>query len=372
MIEIAEVRSRSELRRFVALPETLYRAHPCYVPKLFRDEIATLSRETNPAFEYCEARYWLACRDGAPVGRIAGIINRRDIATWKCRRARFGWVDFVDDPEVSAALLSTVESWARERGLEAVPGPLGFCDLDREGMLVEGFDELDMLVTNYNYPYYPAHLEHLGYTKDVDWVEFLVTPSAEIPAQVDRVAQCALKRYGLRIVTIARRRDILPHTDGIFSLINDAYKGLYGVVPLSAAQISYYTKMFFGFVNPEYLKVILDRDGHVAAFGIAMPSMSQALQRSRGRLFPLGFAHLLWALRFNDRLDLLLTAVRPDLQNRGINAILISEMWKAAVKHGIRHAETGPELESNDKIQAQWKHFQTRQHRRRRCFCKAL
>lgn len=372
MFEITEARSPSELREFVAFPETLYRSHPHYVPKLFRDELATLDRAKNPAFAYCDARYWLARRGGTPVGRIAGIINRRYIEIWKSRRARFGWVDFVDDPEVSAALFSTVESWARERGLEAVHGPLGFCDLDREGLLVDGFDELDMLVTNYNYPYYPAHLEHLGYTKDVDWVEFLVTPSDEMPAHVDRVARSVLERSDLRLVTIARRRDILPHAAGIFSLINDAYKDLYGVVPLSEAQIRYYVRRFFGFVNPEYLKVILDGNGHVAAFGIAMPSMSRALQRSRGRLYPSGFVRLLWALRFNDRLDLLLTAVRPDLQNKGINAILISEMWKAAARHGIRQVETGPELETNEKIQAQWKHFQTRQHRRRRCYCKAL
>lgn len=372
MVEITEVHSRSELRQFVAFPETLYGDHPCYVPKLFNDEMATLNREKNPAFEYCEARYWLARRDGTPVGRIAGIINHRYIETWKSKRARFGWVDFVDDPEVSAALFATVESWARERDLGFVHGPLGFCDLDREGMLVDGFDELDMLVTNYNYPYYPPHLERLGYTKDVDWVEYLLTTPSEMPGNVDRIARIVLGRCKLRLVEMNHRRDLLPYVGDIFSLINDTYKDLYGVVLLSDAQIKYYTKAFFGFVNHEYIKVILDHDGRVAAFGIAMPSLSRALQRCRGRLFPLGFIHVLRALHSNDRLDLLLTAVRSDLQNKGVNAVLINEVWKAAVKNGIRYAETGPELETNTKIQSQWKHFEKRQHRRRRCFFKAL
>lgn len=203
-------------------------------------------------------------------------------------------------------------------------------------------------------------------------LQFLVTPSAEMPAHVDRVARSAHKQSDLRLVKIARRRDILPHADSIFSLISDAFKDLYGVAPLSEDLIRYYTRMFFGFVKPEYFQVVLDRDGHAAAFGIAMPSVSRALQRSRGRLFPFGFVRLLWPLRFNDRLDLLATAVRPDLQNKRINAILIGEGWKAAVRHGIRYAEAGPELESNEKIQSRWKHFETRQHRRRRCICRAL
>ncbi len=372
MVEITEVCSRSQLRQFVAFPEQLYRAHPYYVPKLVDDELATLSREKNPAFDYCEARYWLARRDGAPAGRIAGIISQRYIETWKNKRARFGWVDFVDDPEVSKALFSAVESWARERGLEGVHGPLGFCDMDREGMLVEGFDELDMLITNYNYPYYPAHMERLGYTKDVDWVEYLVTPPSEMPANVERIARVVLERCKLRLAETKHRRDLLPYVDGIFSLINDSYKELYSVVLLSEAQIQYYTRQFFSFVNHEYVKVILDHDGSVAAFGIAMPSLSRALQRCRGRLFPFGFVHVLRALRSNDRLDLLLTAVRADLRNKGVNAVLINEMWKTAVQHGIRYAETGPELETNEGIQSQWKHFETRQHRRRRCFYKAL
>jgi GNAT superfamily N-acetyltransferase len=372
MVDVREVNTRSELKQFVKLSERLYRGHPQYVPKLIDDEMNTLRRDKNPAFEYCEARYWMAYKDGEAVGRIAGIISRRYIETWGKRRARFGWIDFIDDPDVSAALLGAVEGWAKEKGLEGVHGPLGFCDMDREGMLIEGFDELDMLITIYNHPYYPQHLERLGYAKDVDWVEFLVETPNIIPVTVDRVARIVLERSKLTLVKTTSKRDLLPYIDGIFELINDTYKELYSVVLLSEAQIKNYTKAFFGFLDHQYVKIVLDQQGKVVAFGAAMPSLSRALQACRGRLFPFGFIGILRALKKNDRLDLLLTAVRQDLQNKGVNAVIINEVWKSAVKNGITCAETGPELESNEKVQSQWKHFPHRQHRRRRCFYKAI
>ena len=372
MVEIREVQSRAELKQFIAFPERLYAGHRYYVPKLFDDEMNTLRQDRNPAFEYCNARYWMAYKDGQPVGRIAGIINHLYIETWKQRRARFGWIDFIDDPDVSAALIGTVEAWAKENSLDGVHGPLGFCDLDREGMLVEGYDELDMMVTIYNYPYYPAHMERLGYAKDADWVEFLVNTPATMPDNVDRIARVVLERSKLTLLPTRRRRDLVPHIPGIFALINEAYKDLYSVVLLSDRQIDYYTKAFLGFVDHQYVKIVLDAQGQVAAFGVAIPSLSRALQRSRGRLFPFGFIYILRALKKNDRLDLLLTAVRNDLVNKGINAVIINEIWKSAVKNGITCSETGPELETNEKVQSQWKHFDARQHRRRRCFFKAL
>jgi GNAT superfamily N-acetyltransferase len=372
MVEIVEVKSRSDLKRFVAFPERLYRGHPCYVPKLFGDEMNTLRSDRNPAFEYCEARYWMAFRGGEPAGRIAGIISRRYNETWQKKRARFGWLDFVDDPAVSAALLGAVEDWARSRGLEEVHGPLGFCDLDREGLLIEGFDELDMLITNYNFPYYAAHLDRLGYAKDVDWVEYLVTSPEVLPERLDRIARVALQRSGLHMLETRRKRDLVPYIDEIFAVINDTYKSLYAVVLLSEAQIRYYTKSFFGFLDHAYVKVVLDRNNRVAAFGVSMLSLSRALQKCRGRLFPFGFIHILRALRSGDRLDLLLTAVRPEYQLKGIGAVLINETWKTAVKRGIKYGETGPELESNTKIQAQWEALERRQHRRRRCYLKAV
>lgn len=372
MVTLHEVRSRADLKRFVAFPGRLYRGHPFYVPKLVGEELNTLRRDRNPAFEYCEARYWMATKDGAPAGRIAGIISHRCNETWGRKRARFGWIDFVDDGEVSAALLAAVEDWARSRGLDEVHGPLGFCDMDRQGMLIEGFGELDMLITTYNHPYYPSHLERLGYGKDVDWVEYLVTVPEVMPEALERIARVSLERAKLQLLRTRRREDLQPYVGQVFALINEAYRNLYSVVALSDAQVRYYTRAFFGFLDHEYVKIILDREGRVAAFGVSMPSLSRALQRNRGKLFPFGFVPVLRALRRNDRLDLLLTAVRPDCQNKGIAAALICETWKTAVARGIRWAETGPELETNTKIQSQWDYFESRQHRRRRCYVKAL
>ena len=372
MLDVREVDTLADLKRFVAFPERLYARHPRYVPKLVGEELNTLRRDRNPAFEYCDARYWMAFRDGTPVGRIAGIVNRRDAERWQRRRARFGWIDFVDDPGVPAALAGTVEAWARAQGLEAVHGPLGFCDMDREGLLVEGFDEPDMLVTIYNHPYYPAHLERLGYQKEVDWLEYEVAVPAELPPEVVRVARAALGRSRLRVLETRRSRDLLPYVDGVFALINQTYKDLYSVVLLSDRQVQAYTKAFFGFINHEYVKVILDGDGRVAGFGIAMPSLSRALQQCRGRLAPFGFLHVLRALRANDRLDLLLTAVRPELHNKGVTAVLLEAYWAACRRNGIRFAFTAPQLETNDKVQALWTRFDSRQHRRRRCYVKPL
>jgi GNAT superfamily N-acetyltransferase len=372
MVELVEVQSLGGLKRFVAFPEKLYRHHPYYVPKLIGEELSTLRKDRNPAFEFCEARYWMAARGGVPVGRIAGIISHRYIETWKRKRVRFGWIDFVDDAEVSSALLGAVESWGRSMGLEEIHGPLGFCDFDRQGMLVEGFDELDLLITNYNYPYYPAHLERLGYVKDADWLEYLITVPAAVPGRLERIGRAALERSGLRVLRTRSARDLRPYIHEAFALINETYKHLYSVVELSEAQERFYTKHFFGFLDHEYVAIILDRDGRIAAFSISMPSLSRALQRNRGRLFPFGFVPVMRAMKKNDRLDLLLTAVRPDCRNKGLAAVLMHETWKAASAKGIRYAEASPQLESNPKIRAQWENFESRQHRRRRCYVKAL
>lgn len=372
MVELQEVASRADLKRFVAFPERLYRRHPYYVPKLVGEELHTLRRDVNPAFEYCEARYWLAMKDGQPAGRIAGIVNRRYIDTWGRRRIRFGWVDFVDDPDVADALFAAVENWGRSRGLEEIHGPLGFCDFDRQGMLVEGFDQLDGMTTIYNYPYYPAHVERMGYEKDVDWFEYQITVPAAIPERVERVARAALARSGLTVLETRRRSDLEPYISEVFALINETYRSLYSVVALSEAQVAFYTKAFFGFIDHRYVKLILDANGRVAAFGVSLPSLSRALQRTRGKLFPLGFITVLRALRRNDRIDLLLTAVRPDLQNKGLGAVLMLETWKAAAARGIRLAEAVPQLEANPKVRAQWDNFESRRHKRRRCYVKAL
>ncbi len=372
MLEIREVKTKADLKRFVKFPHGLYSKNPYWVPPLMFDEMSTLRQDANPAFEYCEAKLWLAYRDGKIAGRIAGIINRSFVEKWGEKNARFGWVDFIDDAEVSALLFSTVEDWAKAKGMEHVHGPLGFCDMDREGMLVEGFDELSLLITNYNYPYYPAHLESNGYVKDTDWVEFEVKVPECIPERVLKINDVVLKRLNLKILDAKKPKDLVPYIHGIFQLVNEAYKDLYGVVPLTEKQIKAYTKQYFGFINVDYVRVILDENNGVAAFGIAMPSLSKAMRKSRGRLVPFGFMHILRALKKNDCIDLYLVAVRPELQSKGINALLLTEINKSALRNGILKAETGPELESNTKVQALWKHYETRQHKRRRCYIKHL
>ena len=371
-IIIEEVTTQRELKQFVRFPYSLYRNHPCWIPPIRMDEIATLRKDKNPAFDYCEARYWLARKNGKIVGRIAGILNRRYIETWGKKQMRFGWMDFEEDPEIAKALLETVEAWAKEEGMDAVHGPLGFTDLDYEGLLVEGFDELGTMVTIYNYPYYPQFLESQGYEKEVDWVEFEIEPAKEVPERLDRIADIALKRLHLRSLVTKKRKELLPYAPKIFELLDEAYRELFGVVPLTKRQVEYYTKMYFGFIKPDYVTVILDESDNVVAFGITMPSLAKALQKCRGRLFPFGFIHLLNAMRKNDRADLYLVGVKPSLQGKGINAVMIREINKIYINHHIQKVESNPELETNKDVQGQWKFYNRRQHKRRRCYIKHL
>ncbi len=371
-VQIREVGTPHELRKFVDFPYDLYRDNRYWVPPLRSDELNSLQKHKNPAFDFCDAKYWLAHDNGRIVGRIAGIINKKFNEVWKARSARFGWLDFVDDPEVSAALLETCEDWAARQEMTCLLGPLGFTDMDGEGMLVEGFEELGTFGNLYNYPYYPGHLERQGYQKDTDWIEYHVTMHEGIPDKVRRIAEIALERNHLSVLHVKKAKELLPYAHEIFHVLNDAYKDLYGFVQLSEEQIAMYVKQYFGFIVPDYVPVVLDSRGRVAAFGIAMPSLSAALQKSNGRLFPFGFVRILRALKSCRDIDLYLTAVRPDLQNKGVNGVLIHEMNKAMVKNRIHHVETNRELEDNAKVQAQWRFYEHRQHKRRRCYKKAL
>jgi hypothetical protein len=371
-VEIVEVTSRRDLERFIRFPFGLYRGNDCWVPPLIFDERNTLRRDINPAFDFCDAAYWLARRNGRVLGRVAGIINRNFVDAWRRRYARFGWIDFIDDMEVSRALLHTVEGWAKAKGMEAVHGPLGFTDMDREGMLVEGFGELGTMATNYNHPYYPVHLERHGYSKDADWVEFEIRVPDAIPARVDQIARRTLERRKLSLLEARRPRDLLPRARAIFDVINRAYAKLYGFVPLTERQIEFYTKQYFPNVVLDYVKILLDERGDVAGFVIGMPSLSRALQKAKGRLTPFGLVHLLAALRRPKRIDLLIGAIRPDLQGSGVDALLMTELAATCIRNRIISAESNPELEENLLVQSHWKHFNARQHKRRRCFIKRL
>lgn len=375
MVEIREVKSKSDLRRFVAYPNKLYRDVPQFMPPLQGEDMADWDRKKNPAFEYCDAKCYLALRDGEIVGRIGAILSRRSNEKWNKRRMRFTQVDFIDDIEVSTALFEVVEAWAREMGCNEVHGPLGFTDLDREGMLVEGFDQKSMFITYYNHPYYIDHLTRLGYVKDVDWVEFLIDvpqPGDRIVPRLQQLSDRVLKSTGLHVAQVRHRRDFRPYIEKVFDLINTCYAHLYGTVELSREQIKKYADKFIPMINPDLACFVMDENDNMVAFGVAAPSMAAAIKKNDGHMFPFGFIDILRALRKNDTLDLYLIAVRPDYQDRGVNAVLMNHVLKGCHKIGIQKAETGPQLEQNFKIQHQWSLFKYRNHKRRRCFIKQL
>ena len=374
-IIIKEVKSRRELKAFVDFPNKLYKDNPNYVPGFFSDDIDDWDKDKNPAFEYCETKCFLAYEKGKIVGRIGAILSHKSNETWKTDRMRFSQVDFVDDERVSAALFEAVETWAREKGCKEVHGPLGFCDLDREGMLIEGFDRKSMFITYYNAPYYKDHLEKLGYTKDTDWIEFRINVPAPDSKEVRMITRFAerIKHQGLyHVADLKKRSDYRPYVKKVFELLNEAYAPLYGVVKLTDRQIDKYAGKFIPLVNPDYACFIMDNDNNMVAFGVTVPSLSDALKKCRGRLFPLGWIPVVKALSKNDTVDLLLVAIKPELQGTPLITMIFDHFIKSTSKNGIKYAETGPQLETNAKIQAQWKFFEKEQHKRRRCFIKDI
>ena len=375
MVEIREVRSRGDLKKFVIYPNRLYKDVPQYMPPLISEDLSDWNRKSNPAFEYCDARCWLAYRDGEIVGRIGAILSKKSNEKWSKRRLRFTQVDFIDDAEVSKALFDTVEAWAKELGCDEVHGPLGFTDLDREGMLIEGFDEKSMFITYYNHPYYIEHLTRLGYVKDVDWVEFLIDiPGRDDPIadKLGRLSERVLRMCNLHIAEVKRRSEYPPYVEKVFSLINTCYAHLYGTVDLSDAQIKKYAEKFAPMIDPRLACFVMDENEQMVAFGVSAPSMAAAIKKHNGHMFPIGWIDILRALKVNDTLDLFLIAVHPDYQNKGVNAVLMSHILKGCHEMGMTHAETGPQLELNDKIQHQWGLFKFRNHKRRRCFIKKI
>jgi GNAT superfamily N-acetyltransferase len=371
-IVVKEVLTKQDLRRFVKFPYSLYAGDPHWVPPLLRDEMGVFDPKKNPAFKDCEVKCWLALKDGVPAGRIAGIISRPYIEKWKRRNARFGWLEFIDDPEVSSLLFRNFENWALEHRMSAAHGPLGFTDFDPEGMLVEGFDRMGTMQTIYNFVYYPRHLERLGYQKDVDWLEYDIAIPDNVPERVLKFSALIRKRFHVKALNASSSRQLLPYVQEIFGVLNEAYKDLYGVVPLSEEQVEVYKRQYFSFIEPAYVSVILDGAGRVAAFAIAIPSLSEALRRSGGKLFPFGFFHIYAALKKNNRADLFLVAVRPDMQGKGLNAVIIHDLVEKFIKNGIRLASTHPALENNNRVLALWKDYDAKFTRRRRCYTKEL
>ncbi|SFL31067.1 hypothetical protein SAMN05216357_11835 [Porphyromonadaceae bacterium KH3CP3RA] len=372
---INKVRTKDDLKKFIQFGIDLYEGNEYFVPPLIYDERATLNWSKNPAFDHCDANYFLAYRDDKIVGRIGVIINHKANEKWNERNARFGFVDFIDDNEVVDALFGAAESWARSRGMEKIHGPLGFTDLDHEGMLVEGFDQIGTLSTIYNYPYYVNHMERMGYIKDQDWVEFLITIPKEMPERFQRASEIVKKRSGLDVKHIQSKKDVLPYARDIFKLINRAYKDLYGYVELTDRQIDYYVDMYIPMLRLEFLTLVIrQEDNKLVGVGIGLPSIAKALQKARGRFVPTGWYHLYKALKGKGTnvLDLLMVAVDPEYQGKGLNALMFNEFIPAANQLGFEYAESNPELEINSKVHSMWNGLETKQHKRRRAFIKNL
>ncbi len=374
-VVVSLVGSRADLKRFIRFPYSLYRGNPCWVPPLMSDELDTLSPSKNPAFENAEARLFLARRDGRLVGRVAAILNHAANRKYNTTNMRFGWFDTVDDYEVAAALLDAVVGWARERGMTTITGPHGFTDLDPEGLLVEGFNELATMAVIYNHPYYPGLLERYGLAKDVDYVEFRATAPQDgaLPEKPLKMAEWAAKRNSFRIIHYTDvkklRRD---RGQELFELLDEAFEELYGTVPLTQKQKDYYIGKYLPFANPEFIKIAVNDKDQMIGFIIAMPSLSRAFQKARGRLFPFGFIHIMRALKRFDTLDFLLAGVRRAYRGKGVDLIMTIDVFKSGVARGVRYAESNPELETNSKIQGEWKIVSTRQHKRRRIYKKAI
>jgi hypothetical protein len=375
MVEIKEVKTLAELRKFRDFPDTLYKHDPNFVPDFKEDELNMLRKDKNPAFEYCDARYFLAYRDGNIAGRIGAILNKAANEKWGTKRLRITRVDFIDDEEVSAALFKTVEAWAKELQMEEVQGPLGFNDLDKEGLLIEGFELPGLSITIYNAAYYQRHFEKYGYDKDVDWKEFHLYPPAkdtEVYNKFKRLSELVLKRHNLHLYKLKNMKDAEPVVRQIFELMNECCVDLYGTMPLTPKQADDYYKRFQPLLSPEYVQFVLDENERLVAFNLAAPSLTKALQKNKGRLFPFGFIPLLKALKKNDVLELYMISVKPELRNAGLPAAIMFPVIEAANKNGIEYAESGPELETNDKVQSLWKFFKTETVRRRRCFIKKI
>ena len=375
MVTVKEVRTKRELKLFADLPNRMYRDNPYFVPPMLSDDLSDWNRKENPAFEYCDAKCWLAYRDGKIVGRIGAILSRKANEKWNTARMRFTQVDFIDDEEVSRALFSTVEDYARACGCNQVHGPLGFTDMDREGLLVEGFDRRSMHITYYNAPYYNDHLARLGYEKDVDWIEYLIPiPEEEDPAiqRIRKVAKFVTRNGKYRVIQPKSRKEYGPYVQKVFDLANEAYAHLYGTVEVSPAQIKRYADKMIPIIHPDFICFVEDDQGELVAFGISAPSLADAFKKCRGRLFPFGWVGILKSLRKNNASDLFLIAVRPELQGKGINAVILSHLYDLYRKNGIQWMETGPQLETNSKILNQWGDLKKEQHKRRRCYIKDL
>lgn len=369
---VRKLATHRDLRSFVGFPYRLYRDHPLWVPPLKSEERKAIDPAKNPVFAFTESAFWLAERDGVIVGRIAGFVNRRDNERRQASIARFGMMDFTEDGEVCAALLEAVEQWAAEQGMTEMEGPLGPGHFDRNCVLIEGFDELPTAVSSYNFPYYGPMIADCGYAKAVDYLEHRLNIAEGPNPRVARISKRVLERKGLRLWEAASKKQLLTRGRELFELINVSYQGLHDFVPLTELQIDFLIGQYLSFIDRRYVKAVERSDGRLVAAGVAMESVSKALQAAGGKLWPFGWVRMLRAMRGNDTLDLYLIAVAPELRGTGLNGVIMHEMHTTAHRRGLRWAETNGELESNHAVNAMWKGYDYRTHKRRRIYRKIL
>ena len=374
-VEIRKVQTKKELKEFIHFANDLYKGDGYYAPSLISDDYNTFDPKKNGAFDFCQAQMFLAYKEGKVAGRVMAIINNRANETWKVKQVRYGWIDFINDEEVAKALLDAVAAWGKERGMTDIAGPLGFTDFDPEGMLVEGFERVATIIGIYNYPYYPQILEKLGYTKETDWMEYRITIPDELPERFYKYADIVIAKNKLNVRKVTRRM-INKENYGrkFFKLINETYYKLYGFSLLSDKQIDAYTKLYLGLLDTRMVSFIENENGELVAAGVTMPDLTAALQKCGGKLFPFGWFHLLKAIFWKpcDTLDMLLVGVREDYRGKGLNAVLVTDLYPRLKAMGFKYAETTAELETNDSIQAMWKYFEREQHKRRRVYAKKI
>lgn len=372
-ITVKEVVSKKDLKKWVAFPNKLYEGNAYYVPFLASDEEETFSKDKNPAYAFCETRLFLAYKDGEIAGRIAGLINHAYNEKWNKNAIRFTRFDFIDDYEVSRKLFDAVVAWGKERGYSEIMGPIGFTDMDHEGMLIEGFEEFNMSITFYNHPYYLTHMERLGLQKDIDWIEYRISVPTEVNPKMEKLANYLVERNGYQVVTYTDRKVLYKDALEAFKLIDIAFSKLYGTVPLTPEIIKHTVDGYVPLVHLDYICSVKNKDGEIIAFGVLVPSIAKALKKSDGKMFPFGIFRLLHALKGkNDTLEMYFVAVTPEYQSHGLPAVLIDTLSKSIIKNNVRYCETGPMLETNTAVQSLWKGFEKRQHRRRRCYIKNI
>ncbi|EGC21179.1 hypothetical protein [Prevotella multiformis] len=378
-VQIKRVETKKDLKDFIEFHYDLYEGNPYDVPNLYSDELNTLSKDRNAAFDFCEAEYYLALKDGRVAGRVAAIINHKANEKWKKKDVRFGWIDFIDDMEVSRALFQAVEDYGRQKGMEAAVGPLGFTDMDPEGILTWGFDRLGTMATSYNYAYYPRHMEQLGgWVKDNDYVEYYLEVPEKAPEKYTKIAEMVEKRYNLHVRKLTKR-DIFEGGYGkkLFDLINLTYADLYGFSELSDRQIDQYIRMYFPLADLSLVTAVEDgnKDNQLVGIAITIPSLSRALQKCRrGRLLPFGWWHLLRAIKWHktEAVDLLLIGVLPEYRAKGANALVFADLIPRYVEYGFKWGETQVEMETNEGVQSQWGPLDPINHKKRRCYRKSL